>query len=153
VHVLDTFDQLVDVVAGFDLVEALTSLDQVRQRLVIADIEQNVDIFFVLEVAVETYDILMVQRSVNLDLTCQLLSCLCPCQVGFRDDFESPCGSLMLLCFDWLNPAHLVALGEATLSKEAASAVFDNLARLVVVFWVHRLNFLFNNLLQRAIEM
>ena len=53
----------------------------------------------------------------------------------------------MLLSLDWLDPTDLVALGEATLSEEAASSVGDDFAWFIVVFRSKRLHFLLNDLI------
>ena len=74
VDVLDGLHQLVDVVAGLDLVKLLTALNQVCQGLIGADVQHDVDILFVLEVAIEADDVLVIKRPVNLNLTRQLLS-------------------------------------------------------------------------------
>ena len=90
VDVLDGLHQLVDVVAGFDLVKLLTALNQVCQGLICADVQHDVDILLVFEVAIEADDVLVIERPVNLNLTCQLLACLSSCQIDLRDDFKSP---------------------------------------------------------------
>ena len=69
VDVLDGLHQLVDVVAGLDLVKSLTALDQVCQGLICADVQHDVDVLLVLEVAIEADDMLVIERPVNLDLT------------------------------------------------------------------------------------
>ena len=74
VDVLDGLHQLVDVVAGLDLVKLLMALNQVCQGLIGADVKHDVDILFVLEVAIEADDVLVIKRPVNLNLTRQLLS-------------------------------------------------------------------------------
>ena len=76
VDVLDGLHQLVDVVAGLDLVKLLAALNQVCQGLIGADVEHDVDILLVLEVAIEADDVLVIERSVNLNLTSQLLASL-----------------------------------------------------------------------------
>ena len=58
----------------------------------------------------------------------------------------------MLLSLDWLDPTDLVALGEATLSKEAASSVSDDFAWFIVVFRSKRLHFLLNDLIVSQIK-
>lgn len=52
----------------------------------------------------------------------------------------------MLFSLDRLNAAHFVALCKATLAKESTSLVSNDLTRLVVVFWIHWLDFLFDDL-------
>ena len=84
----------------------------------------------------------------DLDLTGQLLAGLSAGQVGLRDDLESPSGCFVLLSFNRLNPLHLVAFREATLSKEATTTVSYNLTGLVVILRVDRFDFLFNRLQQ-----
>ena len=74
VDVLDGLHQLVDVVAGLDLVKLLAALNQVCQGLIRADVQHDVDILLVLEVAIEADDVLVIKRPVNLNLTRQLLS-------------------------------------------------------------------------------
>ena len=76
VDVLDGLHQLVDVVAGLDLVKLLAALNQVCQGLIGADVQHDVDILLVLEVAIEADDVLVIERSVNLNLTSQLLASL-----------------------------------------------------------------------------
>ena len=146
VDVLDGLHQLVDVVAGFDLVKLLAALNQVCQGLIRADVQHDVDILLVLEVAIEADDVLVVERPVNLDLTSQLLAGLSSRQIGFGDDLQGPRHIFVLLSLDWLDPADLVALGEAALAEEAASLIGDDLAWLVVVFRSKRLYFLLNDL-------
>ena len=141
-HILDALDELVDVVASLNLMQAFAPLDQVGKRLVLTDVQHNIHILFIFEVAIEAHDILVVQRPVDLNLARELLSRLCPGKIGLRDTFESPSGRLMLFSLDRLNPFHLVALGETTFSKEAAPAVFHDLAWLVMILRIYRFDFL-----------
>ena len=59
--VLEGLCKLVDVVASLDLVESLTTLDQVRQRLILANVEHDVDIFSVFKVPVESDNKLVIE--------------------------------------------------------------------------------------------
>ena len=61
VNVLDALDQLIDVVASFDLVQALPSLNQVGQGLVLADIKHDVDVLFVFKITIKAHHILVIQ--------------------------------------------------------------------------------------------
>ena len=88
----------------------------------------------------------------NLDLASQLLAGFSPSEIGLRDNLERPRESFMLLCLDWLDSAHLVALGKAAFAKEAKPLIGDNLARFVVIFGIHRLYFLFDNLNKQMIS-
>lgn len=87
VDVLDGLDQLVDVVAGLDLVKLLAALNQVCQGLIGADVEHDVHILFVLEVSIEADDVLVIERPVNLNLTSKFLACLGSRQIDLGDDF------------------------------------------------------------------
>ena len=87
VDVLDGLDQLVDVVAGLDLVKLLAALNQVCQGLIGADVEHDVHILFVLEVSIEADDVLVIERPVNLNLTREFLACLGSRQIDLGDDF------------------------------------------------------------------
>ena len=82
----------------------------------------------------------------NLNLAGQLLASLGSGQVLLGDHFEGPGGCLVLLSLYRLNPLHLVALCEASFAEEATSAVADDLARLVVIFWIHGLHLLLDGL-------
>ena len=146
VQILQCIDDLSCVALHLQFMKSLPPLQQLVHALVRAEFEQDVDILTVFKEVLEVADVGVLNTAMNLDLAHQLLLRSTLGQAGLLDDF----GRMYEAC---VGIYELVALGEATLSKEAASAVFDNLARLVVVFWVHRLNFLFNNLLQRAIEM
>ena len=146
-RVLDCLHKLVDIVASLDLVEALAALDQIGERPVRADVEHDVDVLLVFEVAVEAHDVLVVHRAVNLDLAGQFLTSLCPGEVDFRDDLQGPSLSLVILSLDWLDALHLVAFGEATLAEETASSVGDDFPRLVLVLRIYRLDLLLNDLI------
>ena len=146
VDILHAKDELVDVVASLDLMKALATLDQIRQRLVAADIEHDVDILFVLKVSVEARNIFVVKCAMNLDFTGQLLAGFGPGEIGLGHDFESPCEILMIFSFNWIDTLDLVAFGEATLAKESQALVSDDLAGLVMVFGVQRFDFLFDDL-------
>ena len=67
VDIFHCFDKLIDVVASFYLVESLSTLYKIRERLVLADIKHNVDILLIFEVAVESNNVLIVQRAMDFD--------------------------------------------------------------------------------------
>lgn len=144
--VLHCQDELVDIVAGFHLVESLAALDQVRQRLVRADVQHDVHILFVFKVAVEADDVLVGERAMNFDFTGQLLTGLRAGQVGLGHHLEGPGQGLVLFSLDWFDSFDLVALSEASLPKEAATLVANELARFVLVFRVYWLHLLFDQL-------
>jgi len=74
VQVLDGFQNLQNVVLGFFLREALAPPHELHQRLVLAQIQDNVHIVVVLKVRVESYDATVVQSLVDDDLRLQLLN-------------------------------------------------------------------------------
>ena len=67
VHVFHAGNELMDVESSFDFVEALASTDQVTETLVVANVKQNVDVFFVFEISVKTHHIFVVQTPVDFD--------------------------------------------------------------------------------------
>ena len=138
--------ELVDVVASLDLMKALATPDKIVQRLVAANFEQDIDILFVLEVAIEADNSLVVQRAMNLDLAGQLLAGFKPGEVGLGDDLEGLRVRLVVHRLGRLNSVNFVAFGEAAFAEEAKPLVRGDLARLVVVLGIHRLYFLFDNL-------
>lgn len=88
VDVLDTRDKLVNVVARFNLVKPLSTTYQVTERLVVANVEHDVHILFVLEVLLEVDYELVLHGSVDFNLRSQLLSRFRPLQVLFRHNFK-----------------------------------------------------------------
>jgi hypothetical protein len=94
----------------------------------VADVEHDVDVLFVFEVAIEADDELVGERAMNFDFTRELLSRFRSGKVCFGNHLESPSFSLVFFCLDWLELSHFVALGEASLAEEAASQVSDDLA-------------------------
>jgi len=67
VEVLDSGTDLVYVALNFKLVEALTSAEQLVERLVLTQLEQDVDILGVLEEVLETDDVVLVKGAMNFD--------------------------------------------------------------------------------------
>ena len=146
VDVLTGLDQLVDVVPRLDLVESLAPAHKVREGLVVADVEHDVDVLLVFEVAVKAHDILVGQRSVDLDLARKLLASLGPGEVALGHDLQSPSLGLIVFSLDGLKAADLVALGESSFAQEALSEVLDNLPWLSWVIRVRMLALLLDDL-------
>ena len=119
VNILDSLAQLVDIVSCLNLMESLAALNEIRKRLVLADVQHDVDILTVLKIPIESHYVFIVERSMNLDFTGQLLTSLGPGQVCLWNNLECPCLCLVLLRLDWLNPLHLVALGKSSLSQRS----------------------------------
>ena len=61
VDIFHRFDELVDVITSFDLMQSLSPLHEVREGLVLADVEHDVYILFVFEVAIKSADVFIVQ--------------------------------------------------------------------------------------------
>lgn len=89
---------------------------------------------------------LVVEGTVNLDLTCELLAGLSPGKIGLWHDLKGPGQRFVLFSLDRLDSTHLIALGKSSFTEEASFLVFDDLTGLVMIFWVDRLNFFFNDL-------
>ncbi len=79
VNVFESLAELVNVVASFNLMKSLASLDQVWERLVLANVKHDVDVLLVLEISVKANNVLIVKWSVDLNLTCQLLASFGSC--------------------------------------------------------------------------
>lgn len=80
--------------------QALAAPDQVTQRLVVANIEHDVNVVFVFEVAVEPHHVFVVERAVDLDLAGELLAGLRAGQVCLGNDFEGPGQGTVLFGLD-----------------------------------------------------
>lgn len=59
VDVLHTLNELLDIVSCFELVESLSSPHKVTKGLIMANVEYHVNVFLVLEVAIETHNVLV----------------------------------------------------------------------------------------------
>lgn len=118
VNILNASDQLINVVASLEAVHALASEHQVAQRLVVANVEQNVDVVFVFEVAIESHNVFMVQTSVDLDLAREFLTGLATGEVLLGNHFEGPSHVPLLLSLHWAQPLDLVGLGKPSLQTQ-----------------------------------
>ena len=83
----------------------------------------------------------------NLNLAGQLLTSLGSCQVLLGNNFKGPSSRLVLLSLDRLYPLYFVALCEASFAEKAATAVPDDLARLVVVLRIYGFDLLLDYLI------
>jgi hypothetical protein len=68
VDVLNSLDYLVEVETSFTVMKTLTSLDQVWQRLILAQIEYHVHIQWVLKVALKEHNVLVGENTMDLNL-------------------------------------------------------------------------------------
>lgn len=97
--------------------KAFASSDQIRKRLIMANIEHDIDIFSVFKVPVEAHHILMTERPVNFDLGSKLLASFSASQVSLGNYFQSPCFVLVVFSLDWFDSFDFVTLGKASLRK------------------------------------
>ena len=79
VNIFHSFHQLVDVIPSFDLVQSLSALNQVGERLILADVEHDVHVLLVFKVSVESTDVFVVERTMDFYFTGQLLSSFGSC--------------------------------------------------------------------------
>ena len=73
VQVLHSSADLVDVALDLEFVQALTASEQLIQRLVLAQLKEDVHILSVFKEVLEADDVVLVERAVNLDFGHQLL--------------------------------------------------------------------------------
>jgi hypothetical protein len=78
---------LIEVALYFNFVKALSAAQKFIQSLILAELQQNVDIFCVFEEMLETHNVVLVQATVDLDLRHKLLLGAGLGQGCFRDDF------------------------------------------------------------------
>lgn len=90
VNVLQASNQLVDEEARLCLGESFAPPQKVTDALVVADLEQNVYVVLVFEVALELHDVLVPQAAVDFYFGGELLPCFGPLQIFFGNNFESP---------------------------------------------------------------
>lgn len=108
-EVLEGSNDLNDVALHLQLVEPLSSSYQLVQRLVGAQLEQDVNVFIVLKEMFEPNDVSVVKRSVDLNLAHEFLLSSALGQGCFWDNL----GGRDSLVVD---VRELIALGEASLS-------------------------------------
>lgn len=89
----------------------------------------------------------------DFDFTRQLLASLRTRQIRLGDNFESPGRCFVLLRLDRRDPLDFIAFCEATFAEEATTGVSDDLARLIIIFRVHRLHFFFNSLPEKKTDL
>ena len=142
-HISHALHQLVDVVPSFHFVKTLAATQKVGQGLVLADVQHQIDVLRVFEVAIEADNILMRERIVNLNLTCEFLARLSASQVGLRDYLERPSLVFVVVSLNGLDSLDFVALGESSLAEEPPLLILDVTWRLTFRQFT---NFLFNNL-------
>ena len=126
VEVLDSRADLVDVALNLELVQSLTPTQKLVERLVLAELKQDVDVLGVLEEVLEADNVVLVQRAMNLDLRHELLLRTSLSQCALHDYFG---GTDSLI----LQIGELETAGEAALAEELALEVLLD-AYLAVVF-------------------
>lgn len=63
--------------------KTLPSAHEIAQRLVVTNVKHDVNVVLVLEITIESHDIFVMKRPMDLNLRCQLLTSLTPGQVLF----------------------------------------------------------------------
>lgn len=126
VEVLDGSADLVDVALDFEFVESLTSTQELIQRLILAELEEDVNILGVLEEVLETYDVVLMKRAMNLDLGHELLLGASLGECAFHDDLSGTDPFIFKV-------SELEAASETSLSEELALQVLLD-ADLAVIF-------------------
>ena len=116
VQVLQRVDYLCSVALDFELVQTLASFEQLVHGLVLAELQQNVHVFAVLEEVLKVAHVLMLNTAVDLDLTHELLLGATLCEGRLLDDFGS-------VHEHRLGIDELEAFGEAALAEELALEV------------------------------
>jgi hypothetical protein len=143
VKVFNWWANLIEIALHFNFVKALSAAQKFIQSLILAELQQYIDIFSVLEEMLEPHDVVLVQATMDLDLGHELLLGAWLGEWGLRDHL----GSWNSLSFQ---VRELVALSETTLSKEFASKIFfdadvsielynlffdNNLSIILLVLW------------------
>lgn len=73
VKIFEGATNLVDITLGFQLVESLPSSKELIQRLIRAELEQDVDVLGIFKEVLEPDDIIVMERSVDFDFRHELL--------------------------------------------------------------------------------
>ena len=116
VQVLDSSADLVDVALHFQLVETLTTSEELIEGLVLTQLKQNVDILGVFEEVFEADNVVVMQTAMNFDFTHELLLGTRLGESGLGNDLGS--GDSLVL-----EVGEFVTLGESSLTEELALEV------------------------------
>ena len=133
VQILDSGTDLVDVALDLELVQALSATEQFIQRLVLTELKQDVHVLSVFKEVLEAYDVVLVQRSVDLDLRHELLLGSSLRKSRFGNDFRRRDSFIFEV-------GELEAASETSLTEELALQVLLDADLSVVLD-----DFLFNN--------
>ena len=125
-EVLDGRADLIDIALDLKFVQSLTSAQKLIERLVLAELEQNVHVLGVLEKVLETYDVVLMKRAMNLDFRHELLLGTSLCESALHDNLSSA-DSLVL------EVGELETASETSFAQELALEVLLD-ADLAVVF-------------------
>lgn len=86
VEVFNRRADLIYIALDFNFMKALSATKQLIERLVLAELEQNVDVLCILEEMLEADDVVVMETAVDLDLTHELLLCARLSEGSLRDD-------------------------------------------------------------------
>jgi hypothetical protein len=70
VEIISGFDELQQIALGFQLCQSLSPPYKLVETLVLAYVEEDVNVLLVLKVLIKEDDVLIVQRLMNLYLAC-----------------------------------------------------------------------------------
>lgn len=108
------------------------------------NVEHDVNVVFVFKISIEAHNVLVMQRSVDLDLACQFLPRFASCQVGFANDFQGP--AFISIGFSWTDARYFVCSSKSAFPKEASFLVQIDLRNLIIFLSLCWLHSFFNNL-------
>ena len=111
VKVLDSGADLVHVALDLQFMESLPSSEQLVERLILAQLEQNIDVLGIFEEVLEANDVVVVEGPVDLDLRHEFLLGSCFGQSGLRDNFGRRDSLVFEVC-------ELKAARKSSLAKE-----------------------------------
>lgn len=132
-QIFQSVDYLHGVALHLKLVQSLPSSEKFVKTLIVTKLEQNVYVFSIFKEMLKLDHMLMLNRSVNFDLTHQLLLCSAFSQGCLLHNLgRTDCFSFAVLEF--------IALSETSLPKKLALQVFPYLNFSIVLN-----NFFFDN--------
>ena len=124
---------LIEVALNFNFMKALSAAQKFVQRLILAKLQQNIDIFCILKEMLESNNVVVMQTSMNLNFGHKLLFCPWFGQGCLRDDLGGRYSLSFKVC-------EFIALGKTSFSEEFAAKILLD-ANITVEFD----DFLFNN--------
>ena len=126
VKVFKGVDNLTGIALDFYLVEPLSSSKKLIHALVVTELKEDVDILLVFEEVLELYNVLVLDRSVDLDLTHELLLCSTLCQRCLNNHLCSADYAVFLV-------GEFIAPGKTSFAQELALEILPHLHFTIVL--------------------